>query len=159
MTNAIDERQMQIERLQNNLCSIRKIAGWTAEVLGEKIKTTKQTISNLENKKTPMNLAQYIAIRAALDLEIENNKENEILPKVVYILLDSSDELDEKDYLEVQDATKTAAVSIAGGISHKKLIPIFLAVGATGSIVAGIFSGAIKKLPATLAELVKKMIK
>ena len=76
MDKQLEQRQKQINRLQKNLSSIRKIAGWTAEVLGNKIGVTKQTISNLENKKTPMNFTQYIAIRSGLDAEIEQNKEN-----------------------------------------------------------------------------------
>ena len=76
MDKQFDQRQKQINRLQENLSSIRKIAGWTAEVLGNKIGVTKQTISNLENNKTPMNFTQYIAIRSVLDAEIEQNKEN-----------------------------------------------------------------------------------
>lgn len=53
------------------LSSIRKIAGWTAATLGDKIGVTKQTISNLENQKSPMTFTQYIAIRAVLDAEVE----------------------------------------------------------------------------------------
>ena len=95
MENKKNERQLQINRLQQNLSSIRKIAGWSAETLGNKIGVTKQTISNLENKKTPMTFTQYIAIRAVLDAEIETNKDNEALPKVISILLDSVDSIDD----------------------------------------------------------------
>ena len=35
------ERAIQIKKLQQNLSSIRKIAGWTAETLGEKIDISK----------------------------------------------------------------------------------------------------------------------
>ena len=84
-------QQKHIRRLQDNLASIRKIAGWTAEQLGEKIGVTKQTISNLENNKSPMNLTQYIAIRSVLDHEIQSNPENTVLPEVVAILLDNDD--------------------------------------------------------------------
>lgn len=45
-----------IKKLQVNLSSIRKIAGWTAQDLGKKIGVTKQTISNLGNQKTEMTL-------------------------------------------------------------------------------------------------------
>ena len=85
-----ERKQQQVRLLQQNLCSIRKIAGWTAEQLGEKIGVTKQTISNLENSKTPMNLTQYIAIRSILDYEIESNKENTVLPQVISILVDNA---------------------------------------------------------------------
>ena len=116
---------MQIKRLQQNLSSIRKIAGWTAEVLGDKIGVTKQTISNLENKKTPMNFTQYIAIRSILDSEIENNKKNEVLPKVVALLLDSGDELDDDNYLKVQNVADTVAASAVGGTPMAKLDDVF----------------------------------
>ena len=59
-----------IERLQDNLALIRKAGGWSAEEFGDMIGVTKQTISNLENKKTPLSKTQYIAIRAVLDYEI-----------------------------------------------------------------------------------------
>ena len=113
MSNKMKEREIQVKRLQNNLSAIRKIAGWTSEVLGDKIGVTKQTISNLENKKTQMNFTQYIAIRSVLDYEISNNKENEVLPKVVALLLDCEDELDESDYSKVQDVVGTVAATAA----------------------------------------------
>lgn len=125
MSNENKERELQIKRLQQNLSSIRKIARWTAEVLGDKIGVTKQTISNLENRKTPMNFTQYIAIRSVLDYEIQNNKENEVLPKVVALLLDSDDELDDDSYLKVQDIAGTVAASAVGGTPTSKLDDVF----------------------------------
>ena len=70
MTDNLTDRENQIQRLQTNLEAIRKIAGWTAKDLGEKIGVTKQTISNLENSKTKMNFTQYIAIRSVLDADV-----------------------------------------------------------------------------------------
>jgi len=125
LSEKLNERSRQIKRLQQNLSSIRKIAGWTAEVLGEKIGVTKQTISNLENNKSTMNFSQYIAIRSVLDAEIANNTENELLPKVVAILLDSEDELDEDDYSKVQDVVETVAATAAGGTPTAKLDSVF----------------------------------
>ena len=125
MSDKIKEREKQIKKLQQNLSAIRKIAGWTAEVLGEKIGVTKQTISNLENQKTPMGFTQYIAIRSVLDYEIENNKENEVLRKVVMLLLDSDDELDEEDYSKVREVVGTVAATASGGIPPAKLDGVF----------------------------------
>jgi len=125
LSEKLNERNKQIKRLQQNLSSTRKIAGWTAEVLGEKIGVTKQTISNIENNKSTMNFSQYIAIRSVLDAEITNNKENELLPKVVAILLDSEDEINEDDYLKIQDVIETVAATAVGGISTTKLDSIF----------------------------------
>lgn len=149
-------QQNQIRRLQDNLSSIRKIAGWTAEQLGEKIGVTKQTISNLENNKSPMNLTQYIAIRSVLDHEIQSNPENTVLPEVITILLDK-DDIDENKYDEVKKAVSVAAVSAAGGIGGATLAGILtglftplgialpIASGITGINVARWLSKIIKK--------------
>ena len=55
---------IQIQIMQDNLCDLRKVAGWTAETLAGKLGITKQTISNLENQKVKLSRIQYIAIRA-----------------------------------------------------------------------------------------------
>lgn len=78
-----------ITKLQNNLLLIRNAGGWTAEVFGDMIGVTKQTISNLENKKTEMTKTQYIAIRAVLDYEMEENPNREILKSAVNLALHS----------------------------------------------------------------------
>ena len=54
-------RAQRIEELQLNLQTLRKLAGWTIEELGNKIGVTKQTISNLESKKTRMSFPQTAA--------------------------------------------------------------------------------------------------
>lgn len=132
-----DQRQKQINRLQENLSSIRKIAGWTAEVLGNKIGVTKQTISNLENNKTPMNFTQYIAIRSVLDAEIEQNKENKVLPQVIAILLDSDNELDDDEYEEIQKSVETVSAVASGGIKGAALLS---ALTALSPVVIGLLS-------------------
>ena len=137
MDKQLDQRQKQINRLQENLSSIRKIAGWTAEVLGNKIGVTKQTISNLENNKTPMNFTQYIAIRSVLDAEIEQNKENKVLPQVIAILLDSGDELDNDEYEEIQKSVETVSAVASGGIKGAALLS---ALTALSPLVIGLLS-------------------
>ena len=137
MAVELNERRKQIKRLQDNLSSIRKIAGWSAEVFGEKLGVTKQTISNLENQKTPMSFIQYIAISSVLDTEIENNKESEVLQKAVAILLDSDDELDEDKYNEVQKSLEKVAATAVAGISGVALVSVFVAlVPLTGALLS-----------------------
>ena len=105
-----------ISRLQDNLSLIRKAGGWTAEEFGDYIGVTKQTISNLENKKTPMSKTQYIAIRAVLEYELEQRKQDKVFVSTVNLVL-YSDDLDETDMLKVQafveGATKTGLDSAA----------------------------------------------
>ena len=125
MKDEPNNRSREIQRLQQNLSSIRKIAGWNAETLGNKIGVTKQTISNLENRKTTMSFAQYIALRSVLDVEIASNKENDVLPKVVALLLDSDDELDDDNYSKVQEVAGTVAATAADGASSSRLNDVF----------------------------------
>lgn len=128
-----ERKQQQVRLLQQNLCSIRKIAGWTAEQLGEKIGVTKQTISNLENSKTPMNLTQYIAIRSILDYEIESNKENTVLPQVISILVDKGIELEDENYSEIKETVDTVAASASGGKKGAPLAKTFTSLLTTPS--------------------------
>lgn len=137
MQHIIDNKDFQVQLLQENLAAIRKIAGWTAEQLAEMIGVTKQTISNLETGKSRMSLTQYIAIRAILDHEIETNKENTVLPQVITILLDKANELNKEDYVKVKEVVNTVSISAAGGVTGTTLASIF------GSLLAGIPTSAV----------------
>ncbi len=81
--------ESEIMMLQDNLQPIRNAGGWTLEELGDMIGVTKQTMSNLENKKTEMSRTQYIALRSVLDYEVENNPDNTVLPAALDLFLDS----------------------------------------------------------------------
>ncbi len=158
----------KIKRLQENLKSIRKIAGWTMKDLGDRIGVSKQTVSNWEKTPpTPMNLTQYIAIRAVLDYEIAENK-NDVLKQVVTILLDY-EEIDEKTYDDVKDKISYVAAAAAGGLSGAALSSAYgsilgsavgiLGAGALGPVgmVAGAVAGAVNGL--WLKKLIKKIEK
>lgn len=103
------ERAIQIVRLQENLANIRKIAGWTAEELGDMLGVSKQNISNLENGNTNLSQAQYIAIRHLIDYRAGKKPKNPALIRVVGLLVDMT-ELPGKDY----NSLKSAAKNIAG---------------------------------------------
>ena len=122
--NNATDRERLIARLQQNLSAIRKVAGWTTEQLGDKIGVSKQTISNLENAKSPMNFTQYIAIRSILDCEIEENPDNDVLPKVISILLDSDDD----EYEKYREPVNVVAASAAGGASVAALAGVLSAL-------------------------------
>lgn len=110
----------EIEKLQSSLSAIRQIAGWTTADLGERIGVTKQTISNIENNKTTMTLTQYIAIRAVIDHEIQNNPDNELLGQVVDVLLNKRDALSKKE----KDQLKIFTASAKGGLSKSLLLAL-----------------------------------
>lgn len=56
---------IMIERLQNALTALRKLRGWTMQDLGDRIGVTKQTISNVECRRTQLVKSWYILIRMA----------------------------------------------------------------------------------------------
>lgn len=133
----------QLYLLQQNLSSIRKIAGWTAEELGSKIGVTKQTISNLENNKTTMTLSQYIAIRTVIDYQIENDPGNTVLPQAVKILLDGHETISSEEYAKAKKAIETAALSAAGGVSGVTLATIFSSVLGSSAGVSALLSSSV----------------
>lgn len=142
-------QQQEIKRLQENLGTIRKIAGWTTQDLGERIGVTKQTISNLENKKTDMTLTQYIAIRTVLDYEIANNKGNEVLPQVVHLLLDVPiEELSIEDRKKIHHTVTTLAAASAGGLGIASLVAVSTGLlgGLSGIAISGVVIGSMSWL-------------
>ena len=104
-----------IALLQENLSIIRKVAGWTTEDMGSRIGVTKQTISNIENKKTKLTLTQYIAIRAVLDYEIQSNPDNKALAQVVDILLNKDGEFSDEEEKKISEAVEVISSAAAGG--------------------------------------------
>lgn len=100
---------VEIQIMQDNLCDLRKIAGWTAETLAGKLGITKQTISNLENQKVKLSRIQYIAIRAIFECEVAANSKNTTLRKVMNVLFSAMP----PTYSTRKDEVRTAMISIA----------------------------------------------
>jgi transcriptional regulator with XRE-family HTH domain len=133
----MNTKKEQIDILQKHLSSIRKIAGWTLEDLGEKIGVTKQTISNLENDKTKMTLTQYLAIMTILDYEIKDNKNNIVLAHVVEILLNRNEEFSDEEFKEISKNVETIAATASGGIKGDTLASL------AGNLLSGPIVGPI----------------
>lgn len=116
------ERAIQIVRLQENLSSIRKIARWTAEDLGEMLGVTKQNISNLENGNTKLSQAQYIAIRHLIDYWAVQKQKNPTLIRVVGLLVDRT-ELQGKDYNSLVYTARN--ISAAAATMDNRALAVF----------------------------------
>jgi transcriptional regulator len=140
-----------IIKLQNNLLLIRNAGGWTAEEFGDKLGVTKQTISNLENKKTEMTKIQYIAIRAILDYEMEENPNNELLRSAVNLAFYSA-EISEEDQKKIQALVSGAQKT---GLDNAAVIAaIGIISGVTAEIIASPF--LVASYGAWLGKLLKK---
>ena len=109
-----------VARLQDNLYTIRQLAGWSAEEMGVLLDITRQTVYNLERGRPRMSWAQYLAIRKIIDLEIERQPDNLVLPKAVNVLLDD-EELPESELTELQEALKTIAKGMVSRSVNRKI--------------------------------------
>lgn len=137
--NKYDEGK--ISKLQKNLFAIRKVAGWTAEDLGDRIGVTRQTISNLEKSNTTsMTKTQYIAIRAVLDYEIESSQ-NETLSKLMQILIDD-DDLPDEVITKVSETVESIANNTNKKAGNTAILIGIAAVLATIGYGAGGVAGA-----------------
>lgn len=129
-----DERK--IDRLQENLTVLRKVAGWSAEDLANMIGVTRQTIINLEKGSNyRMTKIQYIAIRSVLEAETRENQ-NDTLGKLIEILVDSAETPEEsKNKVRKTVAVATSSVSkrtgsaAAGMAAVQALIPLLGTLG------------------------------
>lgn len=101
--------EIEIQIMQDNLCELRKVSGWTAETLARKLGVTKQTISNLENQKVRLSRVQYIAIRSVFECEVAMSKDNTTLCKVMGVLFTAMPPV----YQKRKDEIRTAMISIA----------------------------------------------
>lgn len=145
-------QKIQSCRMQENLTTLRLLAGWTMEDLGDRLGCSKQSISLLEKKKSEMSFIQCIAIRTVLGMEAEEltrraeeNKDDEmnakaqLLKNAMSVLLDMAPE---DVPPEVKASFEAAARAAKGGISRvilQQLLPkAATAVGmGVGVAVAG----------------------
>jgi len=150
-TNIIEKKSL--ERLQNNLQAIRKVAGLTTEELGDMIGVTKQTISNIENHKTEITKTQYLALVMAINVHIEAT-DNINLKRVVEVLLapDADEEEEMERIIECVEKKRMKARQVAkdSGALHK----VGGIAAGTGAVVAAgtILGGALGPI-ATLAAV------
>lgn len=106
-----------IERLQNNLNTLRRICGWSTQELGDKIGVTKQTISNLEKHKTEMSKLQYLGLCCIFMYEIGSNLEDgpkaSFLQAAINKLLD--EDLSGEELEKYENNLRRVATLVQGG--------------------------------------------
>lgn len=100
--------QRWIDKFQENLSIIRKVAGWTTQELADELGVARQTVSNLETGRSPMTKLQYLALRTVFNTEIAG-RENRDLAKVIKTLVD-----DPIEQMIAATASPTASVEENG---------------------------------------------
>ena len=110
-------QEIELKRFQDNLSTIRKMYGWSIDVLAKKIGVTKQTISNIENRKTDLTRVQYIAMRAVFESEACNRsaEERDFLINIISKLVDGQELDDSEERKLTESNAKLLAATIAGG--------------------------------------------
>ena len=84
-TSEIEQRW--IDKFQENLGPIRKVAGWTTQQLADELGVARQTVSNLETGKSPMTKLQYLALRTVFSAEIARREDRD-LARIIKTLVD-----------------------------------------------------------------------
>lgn len=74
---ASEIEQWWIDKFQENLGPIRKVAGWTTQQLADELGVARQTVSNLETGKSPMTKLQYLALRTVFSAEIARREDRD----------------------------------------------------------------------------------
>lgn len=79
-----DQRNVIVENFQSLLRPIRNIMDCSIAEMAEAIGVTRQTMNNLENRKTGMSQTQYIALSAFIDHYFRQN--DQLLPAIQAII-------------------------------------------------------------------------
>ena len=139
--------EREIAELQDNLEMLRKLFGWTAEQLGNRLGVTKQTILNLEHGKPVMSKIQYIAIRSVMETEAmgREGEEKENLLKVLSLDINEDKSVTAEQREKALDAARVVSTATAAGAGAAATMSVL-----TGSLTAlGI--GAVAINPALVA--------
>ena len=139
----IISEEQRLSNLQSNLATIRKVAGWTSDQLGEEIGVTRQTISNLEKNRTPLTKTQYLAIRTVLNQEILTGN-NPALATVLKTLVDDpvdddSNQSQHNNSISTIESLSLITGALAGsGLSLQTLRKLFSGSEGLISIMAAV---------------------
>mgnify|MGYP002472273165 CR=1 FL=1 len=130
--------ESKLVRMKKHLSVIRRVAGWTAEEMGEHIGVKRQTISSLEkNPNYPMTKTQYIAIRAVLYYKMEK-EQNQTLRDLVDILI-VKDDLSEEELKEVDKAVEKVSQKNGRAVNSAAIaMGLSAALGAIGFAIGGV---------------------
>ncbi len=144
----MDTEKQEIAELQKNLEMLRKLFGWTAEQLGNRLGVTKQTILNLEhakNGKPEMTKIQYIAIRSVMETEAmsREGEEKENLLKVLSLVFNEDKTITDEQREKALDVAKVVSTATAGGVGAAASMSVLTGSLALLGIVAVPFNPAI----------------
>ena len=114
----LDQRS---ERLRSILLYVRRILGWSAVTLGDKLGISRQSINKIESGKSGLSRTEYLLLRRVLDDEMAATQdEQSMLPIVLEVLVDHPENYTEEERDEIFAKLKLLAPTLISEPEERK---------------------------------------
>lgn len=125
------------ERLRAILLYVRRITGWSAATLGEKLGVSRQSINKIESGKSGLSKTEYLLLRRVLDDEIkESGKDQSMLPVILEVLVDHPENYPKKERDELIAKMKLVAPTVITEPEERKNVTsAWKAILLTGGVI------------------------
>ena len=115
--------EVRSERLRSILLYIRRILGWSAVMLGDKLGVSRQSINKIESGKSGLSKTEYLLLRRVLDDEIAAvGEEKTILPIILEVLVDHPERYQAEEREEIFAKMKLVAPAVIAEPEERKTV-------------------------------------
>ncbi len=115
--------EVRSERLRSILLYIRRILGWSAVMLGDKLGVSRQSINKIESGKSGLSKTEYLLLRRVLDDEIAAvGEEKTMLPIILEVLVDHPERYQAEEREEVFAKMKLVAPAVIAEPEERKTV-------------------------------------
>lgn len=115
--------EVRSERLRSILLYIRRILGWSAVMLGDKLGVSRQSINKIESGKSGLSKTEYLLLRRVLDDEIGAvGEEKTMLPIILEVLVDHPERYQAEEREEIFAKMKLVAPAVIAEPEERKTV-------------------------------------
>lgn len=115
--------EVRSERLRSILLYIRRILGWSAVMLGDKLGVSRQSINKIESGKSGLSKTEYLLLRRVLGDEIAAvGEEKTMLPIILEVLVDHPERYQAEEREEVFAKMKLVAPAVIAEPEERKTV-------------------------------------
>ena len=115
--------EVRSERLRSILLYIRRILGWSAVMLGDKLGVSRQSINKIESGKSGLSKTEYLLLRRVLDDEIAAvGEEKTMLPIILEVLVDHPERYQAEEREEIFAKMKLVAPAVIAEPEERKTV-------------------------------------
>ncbi len=128
-----NEIEVKSERLRKILLYVRRILGWSAVVLGEKLGISRQSVNKIESGKSGLSKTEYLLLRRILAEEMDPSEDDHsVLPVVLEVLVDHPEKYSEDERNEVLSKLKLVAPTVIEPAERKHVSSSWRGILLTG---------------------------